>query len=113
MKWVREQQKTSDETGFIGGQHGCLPSSVRMTAQEQTARSLAAHGGNGRSQPLLVAFCTASRRWPVGSQLAKGKIAAEHRKPSAAESVGQRTQQLRTAVGSRTVGQDETIFTRA
>lgn len=63
-------------------------------------------------QPLLIALGTATRRWAMRPQLAKGKIVAEHSQSRAAECICQRQQQRRSGVCSRTVGQDQTVANR-
>jgi hypothetical protein len=83
-----------------------------MTAQEHTARSLSPHGRNCRSESLLVPFRTATLWWPVRSQLAKGKIAAEDGQSRGAERTRQGDEKRRIAVRSRAVRQDEAILTR-
>src|SRR6202020_1356872 len=85
MERVGEQQQTVRHTGLSGGQHGCLPSSIGMTAKEQTPRVLSPHAGGGCSQSLLVTFSAAARWRPVRPKLAKGQVAAEHSKSRTAK----------------------------
>jgi hypothetical protein len=106
---VREQQELIDETGLRRGQHGCLPTSVRMATQKQAARSLSSHGSNCRSESLLVTFRAATLWRPVRSQLAEGKIATEDGQPGGAERTRQRDEERGIAVRSRAVRQDEAI----
>ena len=78
MEWVGEQEKSLNEAGFVGGEHGRLPAAVGMAAEEDTAGNLAAHGLNCCSESGAVTFCTAALRRPVRTCLAEWKIAAEN-----------------------------------
>jgi hypothetical protein len=109
MERVGEQQEPIGESGFGGTEHRCLPSSVGMAAQKYTTGRVPPHGGDGRSEALLIAFRAAARRWPVRAQLAKGKIAAEDGEPRGAEGIRQRGEQRSVAVRSRAVGEDKAI----
>ena len=60
-----------------------------MATQKNAARSLPTHGRNGRAEALLVVFRTAMRGWPVWTQLAEGKIAAENSHSDGAEYIRQ------------------------
>ena len=84
-----------------------------MTTQEHTARSVPPHGSNRRAKALLIPFRTAPRRWPVRSQLAKGKVAAENGDSRCAEPIGQCHEKRRVAVRSRAVSKDDAIPCRA
>ena len=109
---VGEQQELIDETGFRCGQHGSLPSSVRMAAHKNSARGLPLHGSNCCSKSLLVTFRAATLRRPVRPQLAKGQVAAEDGQPGGAESTCERREKGRVAVRSRTVRQYQAIPSR-
>ena len=37
MEWVGEQEKSRNEAGFVGGEHGRLPASVGMSAEKDAA----------------------------------------------------------------------------
>jgi hypothetical protein len=89
-----------------------LPPSIGMTAQEHAARGLSSQGCNCRAEPLLVAFRTAGPGRPVWSQLAKGEITAKDGHPRGGERIRERHEKRRVTVRSRTVRQDEAIFTR-
>jgi hypothetical protein len=82
-----------------------------MAAQKKAAWSLPTHGRNGGAEALLVAFRTATRWWPVRTQLTKGKIAAEDRHSDGAECIRQCDERRRVAVRSRSVCQDEAVAT--
>ena len=82
-----------------------------MAAQKKAARNLPTHGRNGRAEALLVAFRTATRWWPVRTQLAEGKIAAEDSHIDGAERIGQCDEQRRVAVRARPVRQDQAVAT--
>ena len=109
MERVGEQQQRIGNFRFSHTEHRGLPSSIRMAAQKKAVPSLPAHGRNGRAETLLVAFRTATRRWPVRTQLAEGKIAAEDSQPNGAERIGQCDEKRRVAVRSRPVRQDEAV----
>src|SRR5271156_121829 len=83
-----------------------------MATQKHAARSLLSHGSNCCSESLLVTFRTATMWWPVGSQLAEGKIAAEDSQSGVAECFCQSYEKWRVAVRSCAVRQDEAIPTR-
>ena len=82
-----------------------------MAAQKNAAWSLPTHGRNGRAEALLVVFRTAMRGWPVWTQLAEGKIAAEDSHIDGAERIGQCDEQRRVAVRARPVRQDQAVAT--
>jgi hypothetical protein len=83
-----------------------------MATQKHAARSLSSHGSNCCSESLLVTFRTAALWWPVRSQLAEGKIAAEDGQPGVAERTRQRHEKRGVAVRSRAVRQDQAIPSR-
>ena len=74
-----------------------------MTAQEYTARTLSSHGGNCRSESLLVTLRATTGWWPVRSQLAEGEITAEDSHPRGAERIRQYHEKWGVAICSRAV----------
>ncbi len=111
MERVGKQQERIGNFRFSRTEHRRLPSSIRMAAQKKAASSLPTHGRNGRAETLLVAFRTAARWWPVRTQLAEGKVAAEDGHSHSAERIRQRDEKRRVAVRSRPVRQDEAVAT--
>jgi hypothetical protein len=83
-----------------------------MAAEKHAARSLSSHGGNGRSEALLVTFRIATLWGPVRSQLAEGEIATEDGQTGGAERARERHEKRGIAVRTCAVGQDEAIPTR-
>jgi hypothetical protein len=83
-----------------------------MATKINAARCTSSHRSKRCSEALLITFCTATLWWSMGSQLAEGKIAAEHGQTRGAEGVRQRHKKGRVAVGSRAVCQDETVASR-
>jgi hypothetical protein len=80
-----------------------------MAAQKKAAWSVPTHGRNGRAEAFLVAFRTTTQRWPVRTQLAEGKIAAEDRNTHGAECIRQCDEKRCVAVRARPVRQDEAV----
>ena len=60
----------------------------------------------------MVTFCTAAWWRPVWSHLPKGEVATEDGQPRGGERIRERQEKRRVTVRSRTVRQDEAIFTR-
>lgn len=98
MERVGEKQKAICEFGFGGAEHGRLPSAVGVAAEKDAAWCVPAHGGDGRAEPLLIAFGTAAWRRSVRTRLAKRKIAAEHGQSGGAEGIGERDEKESVAV---------------
>ena len=90
MEWIGEEQEAVGESEFSSAEHGCLPSAVGMAAEKDAACSMSAHGGDGRTEALLIAFRAAAGRRAVRMQLAEGKIAAEDGESGGAEGIGER-----------------------
>jgi hypothetical protein len=108
---VGEQEESIGDAGLRRAEHRGLPPAIRMTAQEDAGRRLLAHGCNGGFESLPITLGAAAWRWPMGSQLAKRKIAAEYSQARGAERISQREEKRRIAVGSRAVGQNKAIAT--
>jgi hypothetical protein len=109
VEGIRKQEKTFNQLRLGRSQHGRLSPSVRMTAEEDPARSQPSHRGNGRTQSFLIAFRIAAGRWSMRPELSEGEIAAKHRHSRATERVSQRYQQRRLAIRSGTVRQNQVV----
>jgi hypothetical protein len=82
-----------------------------MAAEQDAARDLISHGSHCRSQSGLIAVGAAARRRPVGTRLAKRKIAAENGEAGTAKGVGEGSEQRRLAVRTGAVGQHQAVAT--
>src|SRR5215467_11198608 len=80
-----------------------------MTSQKDSPFYERSQRGNRRSQPSLIQFCAAAGRRTMRTQLAKWKIASQHRESTRTKCFGKTRKEECLTVGSRTMSQNQTI----
>jgi hypothetical protein len=111
MKRVGQQHETVHNLRVLGCQHACLPSAVRVTAEENSRvlRRYLFDRLDGVSQPVAVRGGVSAIRRTVGPLLAVWQIAAQHDESGFGEGASQCHQQRRLAVRSGSVRQHQRL----
>ena len=109
MEWVGQQQKTIDKLGARCGQQARLATPVGATPEKRPPGKPMFHYHYGAGQPSLVLLRSRGRWRTMWTPLPVGEITAQNADPGGCEFTGQRDQQRRVRVPTRTVSQHKKV----
>ena len=109
MQRIGEQQQRIGNVGLFRGEHGRLPASVGMAAEEDFLSADFSQCFHGAAQSLAVAFGLRWKWWTFRTLLAKWKIAAQRHDARVRKGFRDRFEQRSITVAARAVRDHQTV----
>jgi len=109
---IRQEKQSRNQFWMLSNEQRALASTIRMSAEENSAGDEILYASHRVSQTLAVAKCVSGSWRAGGPHLAKGQIAAENEIPGLRKQIRESNQKRRVAVGACAVRQNKSVAGR-